>query len=306
MIARRIEKLKEELAAEIDTELEALPGPLTLTVGEVLTGPSTPGTPGPQGLKGDKGDPGGITVGTVLTGDLDLIKTPGVYRQSNSANALLANHYPKASEPGIMLVHDRTNDGLSVSQTYESFSNTVQATYKRVLSGGAWSSWKTYNAVRVAETAGRAIYQWDDLNNRDQLIYGDTGWRDISADIPAGLVVSSASNAVSPRIRRVGHTVQVELYLDCTGASVTTLYTVPAGFKNNPTISRVGNCFTHTAIGSQLPPTAVVSYISGGSAIRTSTALPNPGTVQFSATWTTIEAWPTVLPGTAIGSIPNL
>lgn len=33
----------------------------------------------------------------------------------------------------------------------------------------------------VSETAGRTVKVWDYLNNREQLIYGDTGWRDVTA-----------------------------------------------------------------------------------------------------------------------------
>lgn len=273
-------------------------GPIgpSVAVGDVVTnmGPAAPGTIGPQGLTGPKGDPGGIVLGTALgTTDLNAIITAGTYYQNDAASGTLARNYPKDTIAGNLVVFQAGPNNL-FKQIFYPINGAFQGRlfYVRQYNTNAWTSWTPYGSQRVDQTAGRAVYIWDDVNSRDQLIWGDTGARIISD------VVDSANWAAgyTVKLRRVGS--QVELRLlgiqAVTGKSgslslFTSGYTLPPGFQNQhsfafPIVDNTG------AIAN-----GNMSYGGGPMTIVASAGR----SYGILLTWQTLNSWPTALPGTA-------
>lgn len=272
--------------------------PITLTIGDVMTGPDTPGTPGPQGLTGPKGDPGGLVDATPIasTTNLNDLTTPGLYRTSASADATLANNYPVAGRHLILMVMAGSTTAYRIQEAHiASSTDTGNVMYRRVQLNGAWQPWRAYSAQRVDNTAGRAIYTWDDLNTREQLVYGDTGVR-ILAPEAGWSVVSGQSLA----LRRSGSMVTLSGYLSRAAGTPGLIATVPVGFR--PDRIRVG-----TVPYSLAPPVASVGIEASTSGTVTAVGTEVSGLTHYMAlTWSTVDAWPATLPGSASGSIPNL
>lgn len=260
--------------------------------------------------RGNKGDPGGITLGTDLsTANLNEINTAGVYRLPTTQTGLLLRNFPRDTDTGVLVVHNRTPDLATSTQTWHSFTNGTATigTFMRTRNGSVWGPWRFTPVQRVDQTAGRAIYTWDDLNNREQLVYGDTGWRTVTptpnATITSGTV----------RYRRVGNQVYlrfVDLLLS-SGANgfgeLIPAADVPVGFRPASTersMQNVGqsNNATYPQTISIYSAIAWLYQTIGITPSLTRPASPLQGTVS----WVTDEAWPTTLPGTAFGTIPNL
>ncbi|UVK62841.1 minor tail protein [Arthrobacter phage Uzumaki] len=287
-------------------------GPATytnLSVGVVETGPETAGATGPQGLKGDKGDPGGLVQTDLLTTDLNaLINVSGAYNQPNSANATTALGYPYAGFIGSIIILRRAQDRV----TQIAYPNTGATTagnvfYSRINTASGFEPWKVFSSSRVDQTAGRVIYEWDVVNNRDQLIYGDTGWRELAATPVTNGVVSGYI-----RYRRVGQRVimrfvDVTLSTGATGLCVIAAAAeVPIGFRpaaNYRSLQSIGQ--TNNASDQQVISNyGDISWIRQISNTGISTTRP-PAPLSGYIDWMTEDVWPSVLPGTASGSIPN-
>ncbi|WNN94526.1 minor tail protein [Arthrobacter phage Lewando] len=258
--------------------------------------------------RGAKGEPGGINYGTVLgTADLNSIMTSGVYRQMTTSDAQLLRNYPQEAESGVMLVLERVTSNTLIQLYYPIYRPSVF--FERNYNNGTWSTWRAFPAQRVDQTAGRAIYTYDPVNQRDQLIYGDTGWREFAAPVVANGVSSG-----NFRIRRMGQqvqlfTVDVALSTAVTGYCVLLSPTqIPLGFRPH------GGWRSMQAIGSQNNAVAqqwITNFGEIGWTHQVSTAgvfSTSRPTVNLygSITWTTDEPWPTTLPGIAQGAIPNL
>ncbi|AZS08722.1 minor tail protein [Arthrobacter phage Litotes] len=258
------------------------------------TGPETPGTPGMQGQKGDKGDPGGFTLGTALgTMDLNTVTSPGIYRQSGAPSAGL--NYP-VLDLGVLTVHQSSTVPWVIQEympTATLSGPRARVFYRRVLVSGAWSGWVSYSSSRVDQTAGRAIYQWDDLNGREQIVYGDTGWRDIKTLLVNGWT----ANVVY--LRRQGDRCTLKgLTLDGSALTSTTFLNLTSGFRPQ----HGDSYFQANTISAAFALMAV--GLSG--AVRAQTGQTMYGSpAYFEISWTTTEAWPTTLPGSASGSIPS-
>lgn len=149
--------------------------------------------------------------------------------------------------------------------------------------------------VRFSTTAGKAIYLTEPGTAVEHLIAGDTGWRNIAADIStaSGVAVTLA------RISRVGYTVNIELLMpSATPIGNISLGSLPAGFRGST-----------GAAGSRLPGTrgpvnVIVPINSAGSWSIANNS--GSGEINIFGTFRTTDPWPTTLPGTAIGTIPNL
>lgn len=255
--------------------------------------------------RGSKGDPGGFTFGTLLAVDTNLnqILVSGIYRQPSTPNG--TTNYPMTAA-GILTVFERLNDATYYSVIQEYYPvNTVMGSgvsYRRYYySNSTWTPWRAFTSTRVDQTAGRAIYQWDDVNGRDQLLYGDTGPRDIRNDqawvdalFPTN-IVPNAGNIV--RVRRVGYEVELLVALDknATG-SISSANAFPLGFRPALPVN---------AMGSNSGLVLVRVYHGGGATgiNWNSTAVATAASVTMK--YTTADPWPTTLPGSAIGSIPN-
>jgi hypothetical protein len=259
-----------------------------------LTGPQ--GIQGIQGIQGVKGDPGGWVSGTDLTTvNLNTVTTPGLYRQPIAANATLLLNYPTAGIACSLEVLD-INGSSNVLQRLMTFNGgangSTRITYTRRNNSGTWDPWRALSTTRVDQTAGRVIYQWDDVNSREQIIYGDTGHRRVETSFINGWTCAIAS------IRRVGSEVTFGVYSINPAAQTNAVaYNIPAGFRQayggtiglaTQTNGSVGWLQVNTA-GDLYPPTS---------------ALSSTGFIHVMS-WHTLDAWPTTLPGTASGTIPN-
>ncbi|QBZ73253.1 hypothetical protein SEA_MRGLOOPY_1 [Arthrobacter phage MrGloopy] len=269
------------------------------SVAETTTGPETPGATGLQGQKGDKGDPGGFVLGTALgTTDLNTITAPGVYRQSGAPSAGL--NYP-VLDLGVLLVHQSSTTPW-LFQEYTPTATTAgpraRVFYRRVLVSGVWSAWQAYASTRVDQTAGRVIYQWDDLNQREQIIYSDTGWRDISSSLANGFLGSLL-------IRRQGGLVSVRGAVRCATGLTTMngifLAALPTGFL------ATGSPWTFYTVRCNGSSTFFTLYKRGAElSFEYSPVVQDVYECRFEISFSTTDAWPTALPGTASGVIPNL
>lgn len=116
--------------------------------------------------------------------------------------------------------------------------------------------------------------------------YADTGWRNISSfvDKRGTAVVNSAM------LRRVNDT--VDLYLDMkmptNTASPWSVLTLPVGFR--PSFSRYG------AMQDNNEAAAASTRVTAGGVVELYTIV-SAKTDRFNGTWTTTDAWPSVLPG---------
>lgn len=152
---------------------------------------------------------------------------------------------------------------------------------------------------KISEVAGRTITVWDYLNNREQMIYGDTGVR--SLPVPN---VAPLNGVGTITISRTGNEVTMVLdgveYIGTDNRGyLTEAGFIPAGFRpgylENPTGIVLNNNANATYPISVLqssrlrrmgPPLVGVEPGLGVNAFR--------GTLK----WRTTEPWPTTLPGT--------
>jgi hypothetical protein len=236
--------------------------------------------------QGPKGDPGGFTNNPVLsTTDLDQILTPGTYSVSNAVDVpgSMLRHLPFHEAGSLIVTASQENAGVII-QTY--ITNTKNMYVRRKFSG-AWNSWRAYASTRVDQTAGRVIYTYDEVNAREQLTWGDTGRRNITSSFP-----NPVSGAVY--LSRNGMYVNLIMADYQDGSAAGTLSTaagvIPVGFRPQ-------NWLYQPAPSARL----LVIKSDGGLTMNSHSA-----TVwQGGYTWRTEDAWPTTLPGTAVGSIPN-
>lgn len=275
-------------------------------IGETgAVGPQGPqGLVGPTGAKGDKGDTGPAYPSGVLLGvqDLNEITTFGTYGQANGANATLARNYPIAAAGGILeVIYVQAGTHLIQRFTVTAGANPAgRGFYERRLFNGVWSAWQYTASQRFDQTAGRVLYTWDDLNGREQIIYGDTGWRVIT-----DLGNSTDLTVYSLRIRRVGSTVYIAgdfvPKAPLAAGSEVSIVKLPTGFAiDMPVILR--RAYKDTAVQDRLlriNGTELLIAVGG-------TAMPVANALRFYETLSTTQAWPATLPGTAFGSIPNL
>lgn len=135
----------------------------------------------------------------------------------------------------------------------------------------------------VSNAVGRTVTVWDTLNNRDQIIYGDTGLRDLTSmvdptfnKLPGMVLVRRNGNIVTLSINSIGR--------EAAGAGNVILFTLPQGLR--PEANRYDWTFRDLRCAA----------LSGGNVYIT-----NPGaSVDYlSFTFATQDPWPTALPGVA-------
>jgi hypothetical protein len=172
--------------------------------------------------------------------------------------------------------------------------------------GGAWVNGGERLDVSTLgsywdETAGRRRFDWDTNNNRWQMTYGDTGWRDVTASCTG---VSSGNVYV----RRHGNMVSIRLAAAALTAGTGTLslgYALPAGFTNAGNMVGVGMRNNNaTAIQTFALLSNTLYWVGELPVGATSTLLRPTVGVDAHLVFQTSDAWPTALPGSASGSIP--
>lgn len=140
----------------------------------------------------------------------------------------------------------------------------------------------------IDQTAGRVVKVWDYLNNREQMVYGDTGWRTLPV---------TGGQAGALRIRRTDATVTLAFSNVRNAASGTVLIgEAPLGFRPFQTVPgmvqdsnsmRVAQALSYAPYSIQVLGVGLAnSYLTGV------------------ISWPTNETWPTTLPGSADGGVP--
>jgi hypothetical protein len=240
--------------------------------------------------------------GSLSTQNLNAVMAPGMYRQPTAVNATAALNYPVDTQGGVLEVLAMDAGNLQVLQRWtplDGIAGFPRGSYVRRGYGGAWSSWQFMPTQRVDATAGRAIYTWDHLNNREQLIYGDTGERSVSAidevNIPRVSVLTLRAARETFRCSMAG-----DFTLIAGTAGTTDLFAIPAGFTPTANFARIG-----TATLSDGTQTRAVSYNSSTGCAYIPSAPATGGQWLVNLNYRTNNTWPTALPGTASGTIPN-
>ena len=241
---------------------------------------------------------GGVALGTA---DLDAITTPGIYRQATQAEATAARHYPTDAQHiwTIDVRQASQNAGSAVMQyaTPVGGSNATRGKfiYIRRLVNGAWDPWSTLARQRVDKTAGIAIYTWDDVGNREQLVYGDTGWRDVTT-----LLLNGWSTTTRVMLRRLTYKVMVSIdALNPAAATDTAFLELPSGFALEPA---AGRFLLHTAA----TPTVAYRTLLSSNRIQVPGVTSSVSLLYGTFETSTSQAWPGALPGTPYGAITNL
>ena len=151
--------------------------------------------------------------------------------------------------------------------------------------GSTWTDTAaTTGAITWIKASGTGNTGWS-------VQYGDTGWRDLTS-----LLVVDATRSLyqAPRMRRVGERVYFAGVWANSGTPFRqALLTLPTGFR--PMLGlyqRVDYDAVDTPYYRSLyvPASGNIQY--GGPA--------NGSQFEYSSSWSTIQAWPTTLPGTAI------
>ena len=172
--------------------------------------------------------------------------------------------------------------------------------------GGLWAPPGTPIAnlgTYTDETVGRRIFTWDTANNRWQMTYGDTGWREINA-LQTAAALTKFPNAVLS-VRRVNSSVDVRWFSDTgtvAGAAGTAICSTLTGFRPGVIQGR-GIVGSAVNVSSGLP--SVHGVYSDGAALNIATTADSANNVLASLSYTTNDSWPTALPGNAIGTIPQ-
>ncbi|WP_345473764.1 SGNH/GDSL hydrolase family protein [Glutamicibacter ectropisis] len=185
-------------------------------------------------------------------------------------------------------------DGSTLSLKYASSSTDIHLTsqgYARVTQFMVSTVVSKDQRYVVRETAGRTVSVWDYLNNREQLIYGDTGVRDVSSLVPAGITVTNL------RISRTGRTVNVSAQaVTSSTAGHMTILDLPLGFRPDDGSQRAGVATSRSS--------NIVRPISPFTSLLRILDMPAGTLMEFGCSYTTADPWPTTLPGSAVGTIP--
>jgi hypothetical protein len=138
------------------------------------------------------------------------------------------------------------------------------------------------------------MYHWDEVNAREQLVYGDTGLRNIinQAVTPTGQLY----------IRRVGLLVTIHAFA-ATHATASATFDITFASGQVPGFNPAQNVRT---VAINAAGTAKIVDITTATEIRY--YQPEATAYSWSITYSTNDAWPTVLPGLPSGapSVPNI
>lgn len=146
------------------------------------------------------------------------------------------------------------------------------------------------------ETAGRRLDIWDPINGREQLVYGDTGLRDISASLAD--IFNDAGVGKKAYLRRVGALVELTIDgMQATGdGGLTASGALPIGF-------RPATPFAYGSAARVFDTQLEGIYVASSGTVGLDGASAG-SSCRATLTWTTSNAWPTTLPGLAVGTIP--
>lgn len=138
----------------------------------------------------------------------------------------------------------------------------------------------------VRETAGRTVSIWDYLNNREQMIYGDTGEREVGSLLKTS---TATSTLISREENRVFLSI-TGLIVDASAVAGGELLQLPNGFRPSYQVT-MGTFDTTGKVASLFVTTLgrLGVWTGMGDGFRRN--------IQLS--WRTKDPWPTTLPGVA-------
>lgn len=263
--------------------------------------------------RGAKGEAGGIVNPTNIGAGYDWnnLIVSGMYYATGSDLAGQPNS-PPAMAIGVNIMVQARNAAV-VTQIAWTVSNAhSQIQFQRSLVSGVWGPWKVYRNTTIDNTSGKVMTVWDETQNRSQLMYGDTGLRPMP--LPDHITGGTW------HLRRVGY--QVYLYVQFTGVNNNTgqdaqgyvilpSASIPSGFQPQVTVPIVG--LGRIGTSNHRQPQTSFLYSDGRVALEkdesnTLGAIINSASASFylAAVYTTAQAWPATLPGSASGTVPNL
>ncbi|AOZ65043.1 hypothetical protein KDJ05_gp02 [Arthrobacter phage Oxynfrius] len=245
--------------------------------------------------RGAKGETGGIVNPTNIGPGYDWnnLTVSGTYYAAGADLAGQPNS-PPSMAIGVNIIVQARNAAI-VTQYANTVSNAhSQILFQRSLVSGVWGPWKVFRNTNIDQSGGRAITIWDELNNRSQIFYGDTGWRNIGALLINGWTASAIL------IRRFGSLVTMKIFnLDGAAFTSTTFVNLPAGFRTAHGSS------SFIAVSTSTVNALLVMDANGD--CRAQTGITKYGATAYTEiSWQTTDTWPATLPGSASGTIPNL
>jgi hypothetical protein len=261
--------------------------------------------------QGPKGEPGGLTTPTLLTSitaNLNTVTVPGLYTAAGSDMTYL-NNWPIENTGGVLQVFQWSTSAAYTMQMYWPRGETSAApnnkpggrgVYTRTGNSSAWSVWSYTAPTRIDQSAGRAIYQWDNINSREQIIYGDTGWRDVWNSILAiDPNATKKAGFLGARIRRTLQHVHLDVGFNTT--------TVSTDWRAAllPTIHWYPDMPVNVQFSAAQTGSSGVIHFSPMNYIKNWSA----GDVVIQMSMPCSQPWPTSLPGipsTTNGTIPNI
>lgn len=263
--------------------------------------------------QGPKGDPGGLVNPAMISAGYDWnnLVVSGSYYAAGAEMAGMPNSPPSMAIGTNVIVQAR-NASVVTQWAYTVSNSHSQIQFMRSLVSGTWGPWKIFRNTNIDNSVGRTLSIWDETGNRSQLIYGDTGLR--SMPLPANI----ASGVWF--LRREGS--KVSMYTQLTGINnntgqdlhnyeVMAAGSIPVGFQPPVSVPIVG--FGRAGVSNQRQPLMAFMYATGRIALEKDETNANGAIINntaasfyFSVTYDTTQPWPTSLPGTASGGIPNL
>ena len=150
--------------------------------------------------------------------------------------------------------------------------------------------------TRIDTTVGTRVFAGDTM------IYGDTGWRDVSQYLVPGLAISSSIGRA--RMRRIGGRVEFDVKLDVLQAGISGIFQgIPRGLWPINRYPMDNQIFTAPTLGAGASAlksgTRTGVFYPNDNPIRTGAGSPwpNQGTIAWTSSYATDDAWPTSLPG---------
>lgn len=250
--------------------------------------------------RGAKGEPGGITQPAQIAPGTDFnnITTSGLYWSLGADLAGFTNA-PSPLPAGTalsMMVVARSSTILDQHVTLTSTSTIAKVRMERSQITGTWGPWRaTPSWTLKDDTTGRQAYFYDWQNNRSNLLYGDTGRRNISS-----LANGTFSGGGKLTIRREGS--MVDLY--CVGWMPGADGVVQLLNASLPNGFRPSNSRSWFGVQNGSPVLCTLAFDASTLAVVSNAATTHP--VSFSFAFSTTDPWPTALPGSADGAIPTI
>lgn len=169
------------------------------------------------------------------------------------------------------------------------------------------------------ETVGRRRFDWDTVNQRWQLTYSDTGWREILTFDATGTVTQGAFDAGGYWGPRAGQPGWVRVrrrngmlhFWIRNVASANAAYLIrqvtalPAGFRLTDSNDQIPILALPASGNTIFKPTYVTGAYSGSVLSIVQTGAVDDYIPAQQVSIVNDAAWPTTLPGTAVGTIPN-